>query len=102
VTELWPDDGVGFKPGPMTGSLDVNGYQVLTRAAKTSIQKGNRSLTLEDLRDGDQVHVRACSRERTSSPTRSNYQEEEEDDPDEEEQVTRCHILLATRPNARR
>ncbi|HSF16349.1 MAG TPA: DUF5666 domain-containing protein [Vicinamibacteria bacterium] len=43
---------------PMTGSLDVNGYTVLTRAGETSIRKGNRSLTLEDLQDGDRVHVR--------------------------------------------
>jgi hypothetical protein len=43
---------------PMTGSLDVNGYHVITRAAETSIRKGNRSLTLEDLRSGDRVHVR--------------------------------------------
>jgi len=43
---------------PMTGSLEVNGYHILTRAAETSIRKGNRSLTLEDLSEGDRVHVR--------------------------------------------
>jgi hypothetical protein len=42
----------------MTGSLEVNGYHVLSRAAETSIRKGNRSLTLRDLEDGDRVHVR--------------------------------------------
>lgn len=42
----------------MTGSLDVNGYHVLSRAGETSIRKGNRSLTLADLEDGDRVHVR--------------------------------------------
>ncbi len=43
---------------PMTGSLDVNDYHVLSRAGETSIRKGNRSLTLADLRGGDRVHVR--------------------------------------------
>jgi hypothetical protein len=45
---------------PMTGSLNVTGYgyDILTRAAETSIRKGNRSLTLEDLDEGDKVHVR--------------------------------------------
>jgi hypothetical protein len=43
---------------PMTGSLDVNGYSVVTRAAETTIRKGNRALTLHELREGDQVHVK--------------------------------------------
>jgi hypothetical protein len=41
----------------ITGSLDVNGYHVITRRAETSIRKGNRNLTLEDI-VGKQVHVR--------------------------------------------
>jgi hypothetical protein len=49
---------VVIQTAPMTGSLDVNGYHVLTRAAETSIRKGGRSLTLEDLSAGDRVHVR--------------------------------------------
>ena len=47
----------------MTGSLDVDGYHVLTKPAQTSIRKGNRSLTLDDLSDGDQVHVRGVLNE---------------------------------------
>lgn len=43
---------------PMTGSLVVNGYTVVTRAAETTIRKGNRALTLDDLHNGDQVHVK--------------------------------------------
>jgi Domain of unknown function (DUF5666) len=42
----------------MNGSLDVNGYHVISRAAETTIRKGNRSLTLADLEAGDRVHVR--------------------------------------------
>ncbi len=43
---------------PMNGSLDVNGYHVISRAVETTIRKGNRSLTLADLDSGDRVHVR--------------------------------------------
>ena len=43
---------------PMTGSLEVDGYAIVTRIAETAIRKGGRALTLEDLRDGDQVHVK--------------------------------------------
>ncbi|MGH9325008.1 MAG: hypothetical protein ACRD3V_34645 [Vicinamibacteria bacterium] len=43
---------------PMTGSLEVNGQLVRTRAAETAIRKGNDRLTLEDLSSGDRVHVK--------------------------------------------
>ena len=43
---------------PMTGSLEVEGQLVTTRAAETSIRKGNERLTLEDLSSGDRVHVK--------------------------------------------
>jgi hypothetical protein len=43
---------------PMTGSLEVDGQLVVTRAAETSIRKGNERLTLEDLSRGDRVHVK--------------------------------------------
>jgi hypothetical protein len=43
---------------PMTGSLEVGGQLVTTRAAETSIRKGNERLTLEDLSSGDRVHVK--------------------------------------------
>lgn len=43
---------------PMTGSLEVDGQLVRTRAAETAIRKGNERLTLEDLESGDRVHVK--------------------------------------------
>jgi hypothetical protein len=43
---------------PMAGSLEVNGHHIVTRAAETTIRKGNRALTLDDLQEGDQVHVK--------------------------------------------
>jgi hypothetical protein len=43
---------------PMTGSLEVEGQLVTTRAAETSIRKGNERLTLEDVSSGDRVHVK--------------------------------------------
>jgi hypothetical protein len=49
---------IAITSNSMTGSLDVNGYHVLSRAGETSIRKGNRSLTLVDLEEGDRVHVR--------------------------------------------
>jgi hypothetical protein len=77
---------------PMTGSLEVNGYRVVTRVGETSIRKGNRSLTLEDLRSGDQVHVRGV---RQSNGEIFAY-EIKLQDPEEEEttddKVTLCHI----------
>jgi hypothetical protein len=77
---------------PMTGSLEVNGYRVVTRVGETSIRKGNRSLTLEDLRSGDQVHVRGV---RQSNGEIFAY-EIKLQDPEEEERtddkVTLCHI----------
>ena len=41
----------------ITGSLEVKGYHVITRRAETSIRKGNRNLTLQDIA-GKKVHVR--------------------------------------------
>jgi hypothetical protein len=68
---------------PMTGSLDVyapDRYHVLTRAAETSIRKGNRSLTLDDLDDGDRVHVRGVWDGDDVFAYEIKLQEEEEDD----------------------
>jgi len=50
--------GIQIEDDPMTGSLTVDGHSVVTRVAETTIRKGNRRLTLDDLRDGDQVHVK--------------------------------------------
>jgi len=43
---------------PMTGSLEVDGQLVRTRASETAIRKGNAGLTLNDLSSGDRVHVK--------------------------------------------
>jgi len=82
----------------MTGSLDVKGYNVLTRAGETSIRKGNRSLTLEDLDDGDQVHVRGVFEGDDVFAFEIKLQEE--DDEDEEGLVTLCHIPPGNPGNA--
>jgi hypothetical protein len=68
---------------PMTGSLDVNGYHVLSRTGETSIRKGNRSLTLADLGDGDRVHVRGVFESGDVLAHEIKLQEEEEEDGDE-------------------
>jgi hypothetical protein len=65
---------------PMTGSLEVNGYHILSRAAETSIRKGNRSLTLEDLGEGDRVHVRGAFEGADVLAHEIKLQEEEEED----------------------
>ena len=82
----------------MTGSLEVKGYHVLTRAGETSIRKGNRSLTLEDLDDGDQVHVRGVFEGDDVFAFEIKLQEE--DDEDKEELVTLCHIPPGNPGNA--
>ncbi len=85
-------------PDLMTGSLDVNDYHILTRAAETSIRKGNRSLTLEDLDDGDRVHVRGVFEGDDVFAYEIKLQEEDEED--EEGQVTLCHIPPGNPGNA--
>jgi len=67
----------------MTGSLDVGDYHVLSRSGETSIRKGNRSLTLEDLEDGDRVHVRGVFEGDDVLAHEIKLQEEEEEDGDE-------------------
>ena len=64
----------------MNGALDVNGYHVISRAAETSIRKGNRSLTLADLENGDRVHVRGVFEGSDVLAHEIKLQEEEEDD----------------------
>lgn len=51
-------DRLEIEGDPMTGALEVDGYSIVTRIAETAIRKGGRALTLEDLREGDQVHVK--------------------------------------------
>lgn len=71
---------------PMSGSLEVNGHLVVTRSAETSIRKGNRALTLEDLDEGDRVHVRGVTETAEDGSTHVFAYEiklqEEEDDGD--------------------
>ena len=66
-------------PNMITGSLDVNGYHVLTRAGETSIRKGQESLMLEDI-DGKQVHVRGVFEGEDVFAFEIKLQEEEEED----------------------
>jgi hypothetical protein len=85
---------------PMTGSLDVNDgvneYHVLTRAGETSIRKGNRSLTLEDLIDGDQVHVRGVFEGDDVFAFEIKLQEEEEE---ENTSAPACTVIDPAKPN---
>lgn len=68
-----------IESNPMTGSLEVNGYHVISRSAETSIRKGNRSLTLADLEEGDRVHVRGIFEGDDVLAHEIKLQEEEED-----------------------
>jgi hypothetical protein len=86
-------------PGdPMTGSLDVNGYHILTRAAETSIRKGNRSLTLKDLDPGDQVHVRGVFEGDDVFAFEIKLQEEEEDDEEDISPSEACDYVDPNHP----
>jgi hypothetical protein len=65
---------------PMSGSLDVDGQHVITRAGETSIRQGNRSRTLDDLRNGDRIHVRGVFEGADVFAYEINMQEVEEED----------------------
>ena len=78
-------------PDLITGSLDVDGYHVLTRAGQTSIRKGNRSLTLEDI-VGKQVHVRGVLEGSDVFAQEVKLQDEDELEDAGEDKVTLCHI----------
>jgi hypothetical protein len=80
----------------MNGSLDVNGYHVLSRAAETSIRKGNRSLTLADLDDGDRVHVRGVFEDGDVLAHEIKLQEEEEH---EDGPPAACNYRDPAKPN---
>jgi hypothetical protein len=81
-----PAENISWEDDPMTGSLDVNEWHVVTQRAQTSIRKGNRSLTLENLTENDRVHVRGVVREGDDGLYVFAYeiklQEEEDDDSD--------------------
>ena len=89
-------------PGDLiTGSLDVNGYHIITRRAETSIRKGNQNLTLEDI-VGKQVHVRGVFEGTDVFAQEIKLQdEEEEDDIEDDEKVTLCHIPPGNPGNAK-
>jgi hypothetical protein len=82
---------------PMTGSLDVHGYHVLSRAAETSIRKGNRSLTLLDLSEGDRVHVRGVFEGEDVLAHEIKLQEE--DDEEEDSTPSACNYRDPAKPN---
>ncbi len=83
---------------PMTGSLEVNGYDVLSRAGETSIRKGNRSLTLADLGDGDRVHVRGVFESGDVLAHEIKLQDEEEEE-DGDEATSACNYRDPAKSN---
>ena len=90
ASNIYPDETMV----EWTGSLEVEDYPVGTRAGQTSIRKGNRSLTLDELPNGSQVHVRGVFEEVNGVmwvfAHEIKLQEEEEDTSDDK--VTICHI----------
>ena len=94
-------ENVYFESNPMTGSLDVNGYHIVTRHGETSIRKGQESLTLEEI-SGKQVHVRGVFEGDDVFAFEIKLQEEEEAEEKEgEDQVTLCHIPKGNPGNAK-
>ena len=82
---------VDVESDKMTGTVEVDGYTVHTRAGETSIRKGQQSLTL-DLIDGEQVHVRGVFEDEDNNIVFAfeiKLQEEEEEN---EGKVTLCHV----------
>ncbi len=77
----------------MTGSFDVGVYHVVTMPGQTSIRKGNQSLTLLHLNDGDRVHVRGVTNEDGDVLAYEvKLQEDDEDAVVGDGKVTICHI----------
>jgi hypothetical protein len=77
-------DSLHAESDHMTGSLKVDGQPVRTRAAETSIRKGNERLNLDDLSNGDRVHVKGVWEEENNESyvfaQEIKLQEEEDDD----------------------
>lgn len=67
------------------GTLSVNGYSIVSKDGMTSIRKGNRRLSLSDIKSGDRVHVKGVW-ETTSGGSQQvlaheiKLQEEQDDD----------------------
>jgi hypothetical protein len=83
-------------PDLITGSLDVGGYHIVTRAAQTSIRKGNRSLTLEDIA-GKKVHVRGVF-EGTDVFAQEIKLQDEDDEIGNENAVPECTVQDPAKP----
>lgn len=77
-----------------SGTLEVDKYLIGTRAAQTSIRKGNRSMTLDELNDGDQVHVRGVFEEVNGVlwVFAHEIKLQEEEDDTSSAKVTICHV----------
>jgi len=79
----------------------IAGYEVVARPGTTAIRRGNERLTVEDLSEGDQVHVKGVwmplengldASEQQVLAHEIKLQEEAEDgDSDNEAKVTLCH-----------
>jgi hypothetical protein len=82
----------------ITGSLDVGGYHVVTRAGQTSIRKGNRSLTLEDIA-GKQVHVRGVFEGTDVFAQEIKLQDEDDNETGNENAVPECTVQDPPKPN---
>jgi hypothetical protein len=80
----------------MNGSLEVNGHHVLSRGAE--IRKGNRSLTLADLENGDRVHVRG-SFEGDDVLAREIMLQNEAEDEDGDGSAAACNYRDPAKPN---
>ena len=93
-----PAYDVSPESNPMNGSLNVNQYYVVSRAGQTSIRKGNRSLTLENIEEGAQVKVRGIletvivNGKQQVFAQEIKLQDEDEDDVDDDGKITICHI----------
>jgi len=93
----------------MNGTLEVNEYHVVSRAGQTSIRKGNRSLTLEDIPEGAQVKVRGIRESETVNGRQQVFaqeiklqdEEQEADNDDGDGKVTICHIPPGNPGNAK-
>jgi len=91
---------------PMDGGLYVNEYYVESRAGQTSIRKGNRSLTLDDIPDGAQVKVRGILEDEMVDGRPLVFAQEiklqdEEDEDGDGDKITICHIPPGNPDNAK-
>jgi hypothetical protein len=83
---------------PMTGSLEVDGQLVKTRAGETAIRKGNERLTLADLDSGDRVHVKGVWEDAEDGSTyvfahEVKLQEDDDEEDDEEDDGEQCSVI---------